>query len=226
MASNEEEAPSWLSDASAPTPMPTPSQSSTEPPLSPPSFVDQSTKKASTSNVNNASAAPANTPSTELTEEEKLTLRNVILIMRLINLGVSIAVVAFSVLMTINIPSSQYWVLAFYSACGGCLICCLETQLRFIRVIIAMNFGFLFNPTFRFAYYILLATICYSFENLFGKILAGCLVGVACYNTYILIKYPAYRKMRDTIAKEEDERINAQLRDRVRKEATANMFRR
>merc|ERR1712038_495653 len=108
--------------------------------------------------------------------------------------------------------------------CGGLLICCLETQLSFVRTAIALHFGFLFNPTLRFAFYILLATICYSTEDIFGKICAGCLVGLALYNTYVLFKYPAYRKIRDAIAKEEDERIQAAIRDRVRKEATAAMF--
>ncbi len=114
--------------------------------------------------------------------------------------------------------------LSFYSACGALLICCLETQLSFVRTTIALNFGFLFNPVLRFAYYILLATVCYSTDDFFGKICAGCLVGLALYNTYVLIRYPAYRKMRDEIAKEEDERIQAAIRDRVRKEAASAMF--
>jgi hypothetical protein len=49
-------------------------------------------------------------------------------------------------------------------------------------------------------------------------------VGLALYNTFVLIKYPAYRKLRDDIAKEEDARINTAIRDKVRKEATASMF--
>ncbi len=37
--------------------------------------------------------------------------------------------------------------------CGGVLVCCLETQLKFVRTIIAMNFGFLFNLVYRFLFY-------------------------------------------------------------------------
>lgn len=73
-------------------------------------------------------------------------------------------------------------------------------------------------------YYLLLATVCWSLNDLFSRICAGCLVGLALYNTFVLIKYPAYRKLRDDIAKEEDARINTAIRDKVRKEATASMF--
>lgn len=118
----------------------------------------------------------------------------------------------------------EIWVLSFYSACGGLLICCLETQLSFIRTSIALNFGFLFNPTLRFIFYLLLATICYALGDLFSKICAGCLVGIAFYNTYVLIRYPAYRKLRDQLAKQEDEKINAAMREKVRKEAITAMF--
>ena len=87
-----------------------------------------------------------------------------------------------------------------------------------------MNFGFLFNPVTRFIYYIFLATVCWSANNLFGKICAGFLVAIAMYNTWVLLTYPAYRKLRDELAKEEDERINAALREKVREEATRSMF--
>jgi hypothetical protein len=87
-----------------------------------------------------------------------------------------------------------------------------------------MNFGFLFSPSFRFLFYILMATVCLSFNDLFGKILAAALAAVAIYNTFVLIRYPAYRKMRDELAKEEDKRIEAKLREKMRKEATKQMF--
>jgi len=77
---------------------------------------------------------------------------------------------------------------------------------------------------FRFMYYILLASVMASFNNLFARIVAGCLVGTAFYNTFVLIRYPAYRMMRDEIAKEEDKRIEAKLREQVRKEAMTAMF--
>ena len=73
-------------------------------------------------------------------------------------------------------------------------------------------------------YYLLLATVCLSFKDLFGNILAGALAGTAFYNTFVLIKYPAYRRMRDELAREEDKRIQNNLREQVRKEATKQMF--
>jgi len=152
-------------------------------------------------------------------------LRGIILFTRLLNLGVPLAVIVHSVLVFISFSlSPKHWVLGAYATCGGCLICCLETQLKFFRTAIAMNFGFLFNPLLRFVYYILLATVCLSFDDIFGKILAAALAGIAIYNTYVLIKYPAYRKMRDELANEEDTRIQKRMREQVRKEATKQMF--
>lgn len=80
-------------------------------------------------------------------------------------------------------------VLGVYATCGGLLICCLETQLKFLRVIIAVNFGFLFNSVWRFLFYLLLASVCLSYDGIFGFIVAGCLVATAVFNTYILCRY-------------------------------------
>jgi hypothetical protein len=144
--------------------------------------------------------------------------------MRLLNMGVSIAVITHAVFTFIGLPNPSKWVMAAYSICGGCLICCLETQLKFVRTAIAINFGFLFHPMFRFVFYLILASVMLSFDDLFGKILAGALIGTACYNTFVLYKYPAYRKFRDEVAKEEDLRIEGKIRERVRKEAAVQMF--
>ena len=95
----------------------------------------------------------------------------------------------------IGIPSPDTFVLAIYASCGGLLICCLETQLKFLRVIIAVNFGFLFNSLWRFIFYLLLASVTWSYNDLFGKIVAGCLAGCAIFNTYVLCRYVT----RDTI---------------------------
>jgi hypothetical protein len=107
--------------------------------------------------------------------------------------------------------------------CGGLLICCLETQLKFLRVMIAVNFGFLFSSTWRFLFYLLLASIAYSYDNLRSFIVACALVGVALYNTYVLCRYPSYRKMREKIAEEEDKRIEARISKEVKRQAQASL---
>lgn len=225
MAQNEEETPSWLVET-PPAPAPVPAAAAATPPASK-TFADETgtnVPAAAAPSPAPAAAQPSDNPE-EMSAEDREALNGVIMFMRLANLAVSITIIVqASIKLTFAFAMPQYWVLCFYSACGGLLICCLETQLSFIRTSIALNFGFLFNPVLRFVYYILLATICYSLNDLFGKITAGCLVGVAFYNTYVLMKYPAYRKMRDQIAKEEDARINAAIRERVRKEAGAAMF--
>lgn len=66
--------------------------------------------------------------------------------------------------------------------------------------------------------------MCWSANNIFGKICAGFLVAIAFYNTYVLIRYPSYRKLRDQLAQEEDKKFNDALAAKVKKEATAAMF--
>jgi len=124
----------------------------------------------------------------------------------------------------ISLPSPPVWVLAVYASCGSLLICVLETQLKFLRVMIAMNFGFLFNAVWRFAFYILMGSISWAFENLFGKAMGIAFCAVAVFNTYVLCRYPSYRKMREKIAEEEDKRIQAKISGQVRKQAVSSMF--
>lgn len=117
------------------------------------------------------------------------------------------------------ISNPPVFILSIYATCGGLLICCLETQLKFLRVIIAINFGFLFNFFWRFLFYLLLASVTWSYNALIGQIMAGVLVGVAIFNTYILCRYPSYRKIRERIAEEEDKRIEARISKEVKKQA-------
>ena len=69
---------------------------------------------------------------------------------------------------------------------------------------IAVNFGFLFSSTWRFLFYLLLASIAFSYNDIGGKIVGSGMVAVAFYNTYVLCRYPTYRKIREKIAEEED----------------------
>jgi hypothetical protein len=118
-----------------------------------------------------------------------------------------------------SFPSISVWVLAVYATCGGLLICCLETQLKFLRVMIAVNFGFLFHSVWRFGFYLLMGSVAWSFDSLFGKIVAIIFAATACFNTYVLCRYPSYRKMREKIAEEEDRRIEARISKEVKKQA-------
>jgi COPI associated protein len=125
--------------------------------------------------------------------------------------------------MMMSFPSLSNWVLAIYATCGGILICCLETQLKFLRVMIAVNFGFLFNSVWRLMFYILLASVTWAYESLFGKIISCSLIGIAVVNTYILCRYPSYRRIREKIAEEEDKRIEARISNEVRKKAVTQL---
>ena len=122
-----------------------------------------------------------------------------------------------------TLPHISVWVTAIYASCGGLLVCCLETQLKFARSIIAMNFGFLFHSLYRFLFYCLMASVSWMYPNILGRITAIVFGVVAVFNTYVLCRYPAYRRMREKIAEEEDKRIQAKINQQVRKQAVNNM---
>jgi hypothetical protein len=123
----------------------------------------------------------------------------------------------------ISFPPISTWILAIYSIVGALLICCLETQLKFLRVIIAVNFGFLFNSVWRFVYYMILSSVAWSYDNLFGKIMAIALAAVALFNTYIICRYPSYRHIREQIAEEKDKRIEARISKEVKRQAISQL---
>merc|ERR1719245_1136577 len=98
--------------------------------------------------------------------------------MRLLNMGVATALIVISVFQIVGIPAISSIVLAVYAICGGLLICCLETQLKFLRVLIAVNFGFLFNSVWRFLFYMILGSVAWSFGGITGFTMAGVMAGV------------------------------------------------
>jgi len=175
-------------------------------------FADVSPTPHSEFPVTNTSAAAAD-------PEIDSKLSHVILIMRLVNMAAMVLLTTCSVLKMMSFPSLASWVLACYAICTSTLVFCLETQLKFIRVMIAMNFGFLFSPFLRFLFYLLMASIAWSFNDLFGQIVGAVLIGVAFYNTYVLISYPDYRKIREKIANQEDRRIEDKINQQVQKTA-------
>ena len=122
-----------------------------------------------------------------------------------------------------RMPGISVWVMSIYAMIGGLLVCCLETQLKYIRTAIALNFGFLFNSVYRFLFYCLMGSVAWSYGSLLGKITAGTLGVVAVFNTYILCRYPTYRKMREKVAEEEDKRVQAKINQQVRKQAISQM---
>eukprot|EP00536_Pseudo-nitzschia_multiseries_P000945 jgi/Psemu1/250077/estExt_Genewise1Plus.C_120011 len=194
------EAPSWLE---TPDPAPAAAAPSVEP-----MSIDSTTEGAATT-------------STVATDEKDLP--SVILMMRLLNLGAATALIAVSILHIISIPALSGTVLAVYTICGGLLICCLETQLKFLRVMIAVNFGFLFNSMWRFLFYLILGSVCWAFGGIMGITMSCVMGGVALFNTYVLCRYPGYRKIREQIAEEEDKRIEARISKEVKTQAIKQM---
>jgi COPI associated protein len=124
----------------------------------------------------------------------------------------------------ISLPPISGFVLAIYATCGALLICCLETQLKFLRVMIAVNFGFLFNSVWRFLFYMLLGSVAWSYNQFFGKVVAIAFGAVALFNTFVLCRYPGYRKIRERVAEEEDRRIEQRISKEVKRQAARQIL--
>mmetsp|Transcript_7944 Transcript_7944/g.19537 ORF Transcript_7944/g.19537 Transcript_7944/m.19537 type:complete len:204 (-) Transcript_7944:186-797(-) len=191
--------PSWLTTSA---PAPAPAAAAPEP-LS----IEPTTQAAGTA--------------TETSDEDDLP--RIILMMRLLNMGAATGLITVSILTIVRIPPLSSLVLAIYATCGGLLICCLETQLKFLRVMIAVNFGFLFNSMWRFLFYMILASVTYAYGGLLGFVMSCVMVGVAFFNAFILCRYPAYRKVREKIAEEEDKRIQDRIAKEVKTQAKKEM---
>ncbi len=88
---------------------------------------------------------------------------------------------------------------------------------------IAVNFGFLFNSMWRFLFYMILASVTYAYGGLLGFVMSCVMVGVAFFNAFILCRYPAYRKVREKIAEEEDKRIQDRIAKEVKTQAKKEM---
>ena len=225
-----EDAPSWLADgAEAPTQAsssPSAAVKAASQPKS--SLIDANgnikagatSSSAAGSMLASSGAAVAPTPPADE------NLPHIVMVMRLANMGVSIALIVCSILYMISLSglvNISAWVLSIYATCGGILVCCLETQLKYLRVSIALNFGFLFSAPLRFLFYILMACVCWTYRGIFGYAVAIALVAVSIFNTYILCRYPGYRAIREKIAEEEDKRLEAKIGEQARKQAMKSL---
>jgi len=219
-----DDVPSWVSNdvsattvaADAPTPIP----------ASPPAPGKDSILGAS------PTEAPAQTSLAATMMTESTSTVNVVdpeqyiklvTFMRAINMGVAVAIVTVSGLQYKVGITFGVWILAIYASCGGCLVCLTETELSFFRGMIASNFGFLFNSVLRFIFYLLLGTITWTY-GLMGQLVAGALVLVACYNTFIICKYPAYKKMKEEIADKAEKKVNAKIQKEMQKQVLSSVM--
>lgn len=235
------ETPSWLEEGGDSS---TPGAAEPSPPHAenpaPPAFSLDETSPASnktekadparaetTDNVAGSilpNAADSNAKVAASNAEDEKDLPKIILMMRVLNMAAAALLITCSVFNLI--PSGtplSVWIMAIYASCGGILVCCLETQLKFVRTIIAMNFGFLFNSVYRAIFYCLMASVTWSYKTVFGFITAITLGCAAVFNTFVLCRYPAYRKMREKIAAEEDRRIQAKINQQVTRQAVNQM---
>uniref|UniRef100_A0A7S2WC07 Uncharacterized protein n=1 Tax=Rhizochromulina marina TaxID=1034831 RepID=A0A7S2WC07_9STRA len=121
----------------------------------------------------------------------KTTLSKKLLYMRLANVAVAVLMVTAALTTFITSSSLSTAVIALYISCFGCLVCCFETHLKQVSIIIADNFGFMYNAKGRFIFMILMATLCMTL-NVFGQITGGLMYGVALYNLYVICMHPEY----------------------------------
>ncbi|KAL7528952.1 hypothetical protein ACHAXR_002716 [Thalassiosira sp. AJA248-18] len=233
------ESPSWLEDGASSTPAaadPTPPYTApaVDAAASPAFTIDEAAEKtarapAATDNVAGSILASMNTKSNADTapaatnDVDEADLPKIILVMRVLNMASAVLLITCSIIELTRLPHISVWVTSIYATCGGLLVCCLETQLKFVRTIIAMNFGFLFHSVYRFLFYCLMASVTWSYGGMLGYVTAILLGVVAVFNTYVLCRYPAYRKIRENVAAEEDKRIQAKINQQVRKQAVSQM---
>ena len=225
-----DDAPSWLSD-DVPAPAPASSSPSAavkaaSQPKSSLIDTDGNIIKDASKSKSAAGSMLASSGAAVVPPAKDENLPKIVMVMRLANMGVSIALIVCSILYMISlsgIGNISAWVLSIYATCGGILVCCLETQLKFLRVIIALNFGFLFSAPLRFLFYFLMASVCWTYRGIFGYIVGIALVVVALFNTYILCRYPGYRAIREKIAEEEDKRLEAKISAQARKQAMKSL---
>jgi hypothetical protein len=114
-----------------------------------------------------------------------------------------------------QILSLSKMVLGGYGICFGLLLCCLESNLSFMRHPLASNFGFLYSPFLRFIFYILLGMISYSFESISGTIAAAALCVLSVVNTFVLCRYLGYGAAIQEICDAEERNMRRAVRDRM-----------
>lgn len=166
--------PSWLADDS-----PTPVVSATP--------VDAVATPVAASAVT-PSAADASTG-----EDKKAALRAK-LTKRFFNMLVASVCAARSILLILTIPDGiSEMVIATYSAVLCVFVFLSEmTELAFMKWIL-MNHGYLYSPTWRFLFYLLLASMQWSLGGIWSYANGGALIFVAFCNAYWLVKYPSLR---------------------------------
>mmetsp|Transcript_91685 Transcript_91685/g.262083 ORF Transcript_91685/g.262083 Transcript_91685/m.262083 type:complete len:226 (-) Transcript_91685:155-832(-) len=199
----------------------------THPPQSAPFFADQAS-----ANQPPQSAAPVAGAAPGEPVPLKNNLPKLVMYMRLANVAIAILMVTSAVLSSLGSADLSTLVLGCYVSCFGCLLCCFETHLKQVSILIADNCGFLYNAKGRCVFLILIATLCFSL-NVIGKVTGGLTVAVACLNLYVICKFPEYEvetKQADLNGAGPDARVLAgqyavdyakQNPDQVRQVATA-----
>mmetsp|Transcript_8914 Transcript_8914/g.12998 ORF Transcript_8914/g.12998 Transcript_8914/m.12998 type:complete len:236 (-) Transcript_8914:310-1017(-) len=227
----DETTPSWLQEGEesptktpeATTPLETPVLDSLAQPRSAALDIEGGDTNVGTRLFASSGAAKNNKKANKEKKEEEPAdpedMSHVVTVMRLANLGVSVAIIIASVFNILRITAPAAWVLSFYAIALGGMSCCFETQLKFIRAAIATNFGFFFSSGWRFMFYLLMASLLVSYESILGYIVAGVTIFVAFFNTYVLCRYPTYRAIRQKMAEEEDKRIQGKIKKGVAKQA-------
>uniref|UniRef100_A0A7S2E2I1 Uncharacterized protein n=1 Tax=Helicotheca tamesis TaxID=374047 RepID=A0A7S2E2I1_9STRA len=146
-------------------------------------------------------------------EEEEIP-NSVLYTMRLMNMGVAVALMIC--MLYTSALSISFTVLSSYLTIAGILICCIELDLSFLRATLSLNFGFTHSPILRFFFYMLLSIIPWSYKNLVGRVVSLSILVVGVANVYMLCRYPGYRRERERIAKEEEERMEETLKREIR----------
>ena len=137
---------------------------------------------------------PAPRPPLPLTDEERANLNKLALRMRLANV-IAASLMITSAVLTILADSNatvSTLVVGIYVSCSAACSAASRRTWRWWRGS-STNFGFMYSAKGRFAFLVLLSTLCFTLD-LIGKITGGLLCATAILNLYVICRFPQYEE--------------------------------
>lgn len=129
----------------------------------------------------------------DCTPEELAKIRKWARNLRIAMLGICtlMIITAFYNFASLSSASLSTTFLAAYLSFFACMLCCYECGFRQATTILAVNFGFLYNPIGRCCFLAIVGMICYDLSTM-GIVCFALLLCYACVSTFVHFKHPQY----------------------------------
>ena len=114
-------------------------------------------------------------------------------ILRLSMLAITSLMIATALLNVVSSSTSSVATsfIALYVFFFSILMCCYECGLKQAAMYIVQNFGFMYNPTARMIFTLLVSFLCFELSTI-GIVCFALLIAEACVQIYVYIKHPKY----------------------------------